>query len=173
MNLIVEFHPEVRLAARAVYRRSELALEYAREPTPAAPERSGIQANVDAALGITSPKWLAIADTLVMVFSGSDASLTAFDAYTNIDMWTRTTELATPEVVGGGTVRLSEPPSDTDRIDMGVVPSFQYSERQARLRIDFGRQRHGIRHYAVSDYLIVGIDDNGLATLELSNLRVE
>lgn len=133
----------------------------------------GLRASVDAALGIRSPKWLAIADTLVMVFSGRDASLGAFDAYTNIDLWARTTELTMPEVVGVGTVRLSEPPPDTDRIDMAVVPIFQYSERQARLRIGFGPRRYGIRHYAVSDCLIVGIDDEGLATLDLSNLRVE
>lgn len=173
MSLIVDFHPDVRLAAQAAYRRGELALEYALEPAATAPESSGIQASVDAALGISLPKWLAIADTLVMVFSGRDAVLTAFDAYTNIDQWTRTTDLAMPEVVGVGTVRISEPPSDTDRIDMGVVPNFQYSEPQARLRIGLGRQPHGIRYYAVSDCLIVGVDDEGLATLEVSNLRVE
>lgn len=170
-QIIIQFVPGVVRPAQAVYRRSDLALEYALQPGGPLPSPD-IQASVDAAVGILPPKWLAIADALVMVFSGRDADFISLDAYTNIDLWTRKNRLVLPEVIGVGRVCLSDPPSDTDRIDTGIVPHFQYSEEQARLRIGFGFKRFGNRHYQVSECLIVGIDNHGLANLDVANLRI-
>jgi len=144
-------------------------LQYAVEQRPAGREGLGIQASVDARLGIKPAKWLGIADTLVMVFSGLDADFVALDAYTNAELWAHTNELALPEVNGVGRLRLAGPPLDTDRIDIGVVPQFQYSEQQVRLRISLGRR--GTRHYQVSSCLVVGVDDRGIATLDLSSVE--
>lgn len=167
-TILLEFHPGAIGAARAAYRKSDLGLQYEKEGTP---QDYSTRARVDSTFGIEPVQWLGIADTLVMVFSGSDAELVSFDAYTNSGLWEHTTELAMPEVIGTGVVRLVGPPSDTDRIDMGVVPQFWYCERQSRLRIGFGRQV--AQYYRVSECLIVGVDEGTLASLELSNLRVE
>ena len=171
MTVSLEFFPGVMRAARAMYRRKEFALDYSVEQAPPAARNLDVKARVEATLGIRAPKWLGVADTLVTVFSGADADFVAFDSYTNIDLWTRTTELPWPNVIGVGKVCLAKPPRDTDQIDLGVVPRFHYSESQASLLITLGRV--GTKHYQVSTCLVIGIDDEGLASLQVSNLTVD
>lgn len=168
--MILEFRPDAVMPARAGYSRRDLALEYAVEQRPAKPER-GIQAEIENALRIRPTEWLGISDTLVMVFSPPDADLVAIDAYTDMDLWSRVSELPLPHVIGAGRVCLANPPRDTDRIDLGVVPRFQYCESQARLRITLGPRPD--RHYRVSTCLIIGTDDGSITSLDFSNLRVE
>lgn len=171
MSLCLQLESGLARIARATYRGSELALRYAITPSPAIGAGHDVQASIDAGLGIRAPKWLAIADTLVLEFVGSDADFIALDAYTNSDLWKRSPALSIPEVVGTGRLRLATPPQGTDRIDLGVVPSYEYSESEMHLRITLGRP--GIRHYRVSTCLVVGVDEEGIATLHLSDLHLE
>jgi hypothetical protein len=128
------------------------------------------QAKIDRSQRIKEPTWLAIADTLSITFSGADAEWASFDAYSNLKKWVESSDLALPELARVGTLRLAEPPPDSDRIDLGIVPTFRYSPRQQRLRIELGAMpRH---YYRVSTCLVVGTDDDGLATLEISDLEV-
>lgn len=170
MNITLEYRPDVVAAARASYAKAELVLEYALEQRPVKHGRD-TQEKVESALRIRPNTWLGIADTLVMVFSAPDADLVAMDAYTNMNRWSRVVELPLPNVVGEGRVCLANPPRDTDRIDFGVVPRFQYCEAQARLRITL--RGRADQHYRVSTCLIVGTDGAGIASLDFSNLRVE
>jgi len=167
MRLILVFHPGTIRPGHATYRRSEFALDCGVERIPVA---QTAQAKIDRSVGIREPTWLAIADTLSITFSGSDAELVSFDAYSNLANWVASSDLTLPEVAGVGTVRLAEPPPRSDRIDLGMVPTFRYSQRQQRLRIEFGAVPS--HYYQVSTCLIVGADDDGLATLEVSDLKV-
>ena len=171
MALSLEFVPDLTSNARAVYRRSEFALEYAADEGPSAQKDLHLQSTIETALGMRIPKWFGIADTATLVFSGSDADLVAFDAYTNIDRWTHTAEVPLPEISGVGRMRLASPPRDTDRIDLGVVPRFNFSPSQGRLLITLGQV--GIRHYQLSTCLIIGIADDGVANFRVSNLILQ
>ncbi|HYV49489.1 MAG TPA: hypothetical protein VFA20_31740 [Myxococcaceae bacterium] len=151
--------------ARAAYRPSDFALRYALE------EGRAPQGQLDAQLGVRPPKWLCIADTLVLVFDGLNADLVAFDAYTNRALWRPTRSLGVPEALGTGSLRLAAPPRDTDRVDLGVIPQYQYAESEAHLRISLGRP--GAQHYRISTCLVVGIDAQGIATLDVSDLRLQ
>lgn len=170
MKLDLKFHQGEVASAQVTYRGNELALRYVVTQQPGQPV-AGIQASIDARSGVRPERWLGIADTLVLVFTGPDARFVGLDAYTNIHRWARTTRLEMPEVNGRGWICLAPPPRETDRMDLGIVPAFEYSEEQARLGIRFGRP--AAQHYQVSTCLIVGVDDAGIATLDLSNLRVE
>jgi len=167
MRLTVVFHPAAIRSGHVTYRRSDFALDcqVERRPVPYT-----VQAEIDSSVGIREPTWLAIADTLSITFSGSDAELVSFDAYSNLDNWIDSTDLAVQDVAGVGTVRLGELHLGSDRIDLGIVPTFRYSPRQRRLRIEFGAVP--CRYYRVSPCLVVGTDDDGLATLEVSELEV-
>src|SRR3954463_8668505 len=168
MTLAVEFHSGPVASARAVYRKNEFALEYSVEPSLLRAGDDDLRSKVDKSLGIAVTKWFAVADTLVMVFSGPEGDLVAFDAYTNCDLWTPATELPRPNIIGVGRVCLASPPRDTDRIDLGVRPRFDFSPSQGTLLISYGRA--GSKHYQVSSCLVVGMDDDGLASLQISNI---
>ena len=94
-NIHLEFHPGPIGAARVTYSSCDLGLQYEKEN---AARDCGTRAQVDAVFGIRPVQWLAIADTLVMVFSCPDAELVSFDAYANSSLWEHTNELAVPEV---------------------------------------------------------------------------
>lgn len=166
MTLNLEFRPGPVRIGKTIYDKSEFALEYALEQAPPA---QSLQASIEAAVGIKQSTWLAIADTLSIVFSGPDAEFVSFDAYGNSEQWIPTVELILPAVTGLGAAYLAEPPRDSDRIDLGVVPKFFYSPRQHRLRIELGRTP--TLHYQVSTCLFVGIDAEGLASLDVTDLR--
>jgi hypothetical protein len=170
MSLNLEFRPGVARIAQAAYRKGDLALSYAVEPS-IAPRRHDIQAGLNAALGIRPPRWLAIADTLVLVFSGEHANLVSFDAYTNIALWKRIAKLDVPEIDGTGSLHLAAPPRETDRVDLRISPQYEYAETEAHLRIGLGRR--GTHHYRVSSCLVVGTDAKGIATLDVTDLRLE
>jgi len=167
MKLILEFHPGTIRPGHATYRRSEFALDCAVERIPIA---QTAQAKIDRSVGIREPTWLAIADTLSITFSGSDAELVSFDAYSNVGNWVQSSDLTLPEVAGVGAVRLAELSRRSDRMDLAIVPTFRYSPRQQRLRIEFGAVPS--RYFQISTCLVVGADDGGLATLEVSQLEV-
>lgn len=166
MRLVLEFHPGPIKTGHATYRRGEFALDYGVERNPVV---QTAQAKIDRSLGIREPTWLAIAGTLSITFSGSDAELVSFDAYSNLDKWVQSSDLTLPEAASAGTVRLAEPPPRSDRIDLGIVPTFRYSPSQQRLRIELGAVPS--HYYRVSTCLVVGTGDDGLATLEVSGLE--
>jgi hypothetical protein len=91
--------------------------------------------------------------------------------HTNIALWKRATRLDAPEIIGTGSLHLAAPPRETDRVDLGIVPRYEYVESEAHLRISFGRL--GAHHYRVSSCLVVGTDAKGIATLDITDLRVE
>jgi hypothetical protein len=167
MNLILEYCAGALRRGTAVYNRSEFALRYAVDQ-PAIVE--SLQVRIDASAGIKPRIWFALADTLTMLFSGAAAELSALDAYSNIDLWIRQDELLVPEIDGVGTTRLGEMPVESDRIDLGVVPVFRYSENQSRLRIEFGGVAS--RHYQTSTCLIVGLEAGGLVSLDITDLTL-
>lgn len=167
MKLILVFHPCTMMTGRATYRKNEFALYCRVERIPIV---QTLQAKIDRSMGIRESTWLAIADTVSITFSGSEAELVSIDAYSNLDNWVESTDLAVPDVASVGAVRLAEPPSQSDRIDLGMVPTFRYSSRQQRLRIEFGMVPS---HYCrISTCLVVGVKDDGLATLDISDLEV-
>lgn len=168
MKLDLEFRPAILRVGRATYRAAEYALEYATQLPDHG--RRGVQAEIAKAVGIREPTWLAIADTLVISFSGQDAELISFDAYTNIDHWTEVNEVALPDVVGAAAACLRQPPEGTDRIDLGMVPGYQYSPVQRRLQIALcGR---ATEHYQLTTCLFAGVDANGLTSFVIDGLEV-
>lgn len=170
MTLPLEFRPSAMTPAQALYRKSEFALAYTLEQPPQEARSHPVQSRVDADLGISVPKWLVIADTLVMVFSGPGAEFVTFDAYTNIDHWRTRADIPDQDLIGVGSVGLGAPPRDTDRIDLAVVPQFYFSPSQSRLLITLGRE--GLKHYKVSTCLVLGLDDEGLASLQVNDLTL-
>jgi hypothetical protein len=167
MRLMLIFHPGIVRHGYAKYRRNEFALDCGVERTPVA---QTTQTKIDTSVGIREPTWLAIADTLSIAFSGSAAELVSFDAYSNLDNWVESSDLHLPEVSSVGTIRLAQPPLRSDRIDLAIAPTFRYSPPQRRLQVEFGAVPS--RYYQVSTCLIVGVDDDGLATLEVNELEV-
>src|SRR4051812_11482175 len=115
MSLRLEFSPGIARMARAVYHKSNFTLEYAVQEAPLRARDPPILPRINAMVGVREPKWFGIADTLTMVFSGVDAEFVALDAYTNRDLWTTTTEMPRPNVMGIGKLSLATPPQDTDR----------------------------------------------------------
>jgi len=168
MKLDLEFRPAILRVGRATYRVAEFALEYATQLADQG--RRGVQAEIAKAVGIREPKWLAIADTLVVSFSGQDAELISFDAYTNIAHWTEVNEVALPDVVGAAAACLRDPPDGTDRIDLGIVPGFRYSRVQRRLQIAL--RGTATEHYQLTTCLFAGVDSNGLTSLVIDGLEV-
>jgi hypothetical protein len=129
-----------------------------------------VQSDIESTLGIRQPTWFAIADTLSLTFSGTDAELICIDAYSNIERWVQSSDLPLPGITGAGSVYLARSTHGSDRIDLGIVPKFRYSPGQHRLRIDLGPMPS--RYYQVSTCLFVGLDDEGLAALDLGELQI-
>lgn len=167
MNVGLRFRPGPLQPGIATYRASDMALGCVCEQVPV---RRTVQSAIDTVLRIPDPKWILIADTLSLVFSGPDAHLVSVDAYTNMARWEVCATLPLPVAAGIGAACLAAPP-DSDRVDLGVVPRFRYASSEHRLLIDLGRV--STDYYQVCACLILGADDRGIASLIVTDLRLQ
>jgi hypothetical protein len=167
MKLLLDFHEGIVRAGHATYRRSEFGLLCVIEREQPPPT---LQTAIETSLGMREPAWYATAGRLTLTFRGPRAELVSLDAYTNAVHWITADDLTPLEIAGTGTVCLAEPLRDADRISLDVDPRFRYAPSQRRLRIEIGGMPN--RYYQIGSCLVVGVDDEGLATLDVTDLQM-
>lgn len=158
-------------ATEATYVSAEFALNYRHRPELATRTPRLVDA-VEEALGVRRPgDSLVIAKTLTLVFSAETRELVAFDAYTNLERWERTDDVAVPSVSGAGALHLLESLPD-GRIDLPVDPRYRYSDSRSLLRIDLSLSLEEPIFYRLSDRLVVGVQRRVLSSLLVLDLEV-
>jgi hypothetical protein len=179
MNLPVEIRDTgMARSARAWYRPPDFALEYC-HPQAEPPTEGNLARHIDEQLGIqSSPHFLAIADTLVIQFVGDGQELVRVDAYTNWVHWLKVNRLVFPQLSGTGRIHLRgladlcKSPGD-DRIDLGLTPTYTYSERDRLLQVSFSDALEHTEYYRVSERLVVAIESGNLASVILQDLSID
>jgi hypothetical protein len=165
MTLNVEFRAGTASnTTRAAYRRGEFSLEYSHRRSRDGLSPTLVRA-INERLGIReAPSFFAIADTLTLVFAGAERELVAVEAYTNSQRWRRPGGILLPGLSGDGQIYLADTFQD-DRIDLGVIPDYDYVEEDRLLRVSLRADQEGADYYRVSDSLIVGVARGELVVL--------
>lgn len=173
MTLIVRFETEaIATATQAAYRRDDFSLVYSHKRSETYVVQTFADV-IDERLRMRRDRpFLAIADTLVLTFIGPARELAAFDAYINWNLWNRSDYLQLPNVSRIGRVCLADTFED-DRVSLGVVPQYTYSEERRLLQIELESPHQELSYCRVSDRLIVGVIANQLAVLFLEDLSIQ
>ncbi len=167
MSLTVAFRPGPLSHATAAYRQGDLALEC----TLLRPDHPDtLSAAIDRRLAVKRPTTVVVADTLSLTFSGHEATLVSIDAYTNSARWIQRDDLEAVDVIDVGDIRLLTHEAGSDRVDLGVVPTFLFAPAERRLRIELGGPAQS--YYQVAECVFVGVDAGDmLMALELRPLQ--
>jgi len=157
-NTTLTFHGGILGSkGRCVYWQQDLTLAYD-IPTPKrAPEPRTLAETVDQRLGISLPSpFFLMADTLTMIFDGTEKKLISLDAYTNRALWRLSQHNAPPEVKGRGTLQIESPQEDDDRRSLQMTPRYEISHDEKWVRIVLNDVLPEA-HYEVARNLVVGL----------------
>lgn len=170
--LMVEFHSGASAEAdEARYKASEFSLVYRHRPeVHAHASRLGDYIDETHRIG-RDADFLVIADSLVIVFSRESRELVGFDAYTNQERWTRSTDITLPDISGVGRVCLVDSLPE-GRLDLRVIPTYTHSDERPLLEISLNRVPEGAEYYRVSNRLVVGVRSGKLTSLLVQGLRM-
>ena len=170
MILRVAFQPAAPAHGRALYIPAEFALDYTHSDGDESPDITPL----DASLNIRAPRWLIMAGTLTLTFSGRDSVLRSLDAYTNWQQWEHVATMIAPGAATAGRLSLADSPSDDDRVNLGEAPHYTYAEDTRLLRITLSSRSESVpTYYVISDRLLVGIDQDRLSCLYLTDLEIQ
>jgi hypothetical protein len=127
---------------------------------------------VEAKANVISPRdFLMIADTLCLSFRADKPhELYRLEAYTNLERWAP--RHVVPPTGTAAQAVLQPMEFGSDRIDLGVSPTYEFDPRSEILRIQLERDPSG-EDYQVSDCLFLRVEAGRLTSLLLKSLRIE
>ena len=117
-------------------------------------------------------KLFVIADTVTLTFDSSTLRLTEIDAFTFSERWVQSLHREPPRAKATGSLCLSNPPSDDDRMTMHVKPRVERASDDAWLRIVFVDEEDA-EYYDVAPDLRVGLRSGVLCDAYFLSVRLE
>lgn len=110
-----------------------------------------------------------MADTLTLVFRGTDTKMNSLDSYTNRDLWSEDPLLKLPAISARGALLLAGISPGEYRYTLPDKPHYFLGKREGWVRIVLCDEASE-GHFEIGRNLLVGLAQNRITDLILSNV---